>query len=81
MSCGVGSRCGLDLALLWLCRGPVAIAPIGPLAWELPCALGVALERQKTEKKTNKEVFYKQIYYFFISLFFTFSEYSLLTVG
>ena len=31
-----------DLALLW-CR-PAAAAPIQSLAWELPCATGVALK-------------------------------------
>ena len=35
-----------DPALLWLWRRPVAIAPIGPLAWELPYAEGAALKRQ-----------------------------------
>ena len=29
---------------LW-CR-PVATAPIGPLAWEPPCAMGAALETE-----------------------------------
>ena len=33
-----------DLALLWLWYRPVAIAPIQPLAWEPPCATGVALK-------------------------------------
>ena len=47
VSCGVGCRCSLDLALLWLWRRPAATAPIGPLAWELPYAVGVVLERQK----------------------------------
>ena len=37
----------LDLALLWLWHRPVAIAPIGPLAWEPPYA-----ERKK-ERKSN----------------------------
>ena len=31
-SCGVGYRCNLDLALLWLWLRPVATAPIQPLA-------------------------------------------------
>ena len=44
-SCEVGGRRGLDLALLWLRLA--AAAPIGPLAWELPHAEGVALKRQK----------------------------------
>ena len=34
---------------LW-CR-PVAIAPIGPLAWEPPYAAGVALKKDKRQKK------------------------------
>ena len=34
MSCGVGRRHGSELLWLW-CRW-VAVAPIGPLAWELP---------------------------------------------
>ena len=45
MSCGVGGRCGLNLALLW-CRLAV-VAPIGPLAWDPPDAAGAALEKQK----------------------------------
>jgi len=47
MSCGVGCRQGSDLVLLWLWCRPAAVAPIGPLAWELPYAAGVALERKK----------------------------------
>ena len=39
-----------DLALLWLWRRPAATAMIRPPAWEPPCAMGVALKRQK---KTN----------------------------
>ena len=50
MSCGVGGRRGLDPELLWLWRRPVATAPIRPLAWEPPYALGAALE--KTKKKS-----------------------------
>ena len=51
MSCSVGRRRGLDPALLWLWHRPATIALIGPLAWELPYATGVALIRQKTKKK------------------------------
>ena len=49
MSCSVGHRQGLDLALLWpwLWHRPAAAAPIRPLAWELPYASGVALRRKK----------------------------------
>ena len=47
MSCGVGHRLSSDPALL--CPGPrqAAVAQIQPLAWELPCAPGAALKRQK----------------------------------
>ena len=41
MSCGVGHRCGSDPELLWLWYGPSAVAPIQPLAWEHPYAMGV----------------------------------------
>ena len=47
----MGFRRGLDLALLWLWHRPTAIAPIRPLAWEPPCAMGAALKRQKDKKK------------------------------
>ena len=43
LSCGVDHRCRSDLALLWLWCGPAAVAPVGPLAWELPYATGAAL--------------------------------------
>ena len=43
VSCGVGCRCSLDLALLWLWCWPAAMAPIRPLAWEPPYAVGAAL--------------------------------------
>ena len=42
-----------DPALLWLWRRLAATAPIQPLAWEPPYAVGAALKRQK-DKKTNK---------------------------
>ena len=51
MSCGVGRRGGSDPALLWVWRRPAAAALIQPLAWELPCAKGVALKKKKREKK------------------------------
>ena len=34
-----------DLALLWLWYRPAAVAPIQPLAWELPYAMVVALKK------------------------------------
>ena len=56
MSCGVGHRHGLDLALLGLWCRLAAVAPIGPLAWEPPYAVGVALKRQKTKTKKKIEL-------------------------
>ena len=53
ISCGVGCRYSSDLALLWLWPRPAAVAPIQPLAWELPYAAGAALKRQKTKNKTK----------------------------
>ena len=45
------------LKLLWLWSRPVATAPIGPPAWEPPCAAGAALEKAKgqKDKKTKKK--------------------------
>ena len=40
-----------DPALLWLWHRPVATAPIRPLAWEPPYAMGAALEMAKKKKK------------------------------
>ena len=54
MSCGVGRRRGSDPALLWLWRRLAATAPIGPLAWEPPCAEGAAQEKAKRQKKKKK---------------------------
>ena len=47
MSCGVGCRRGSDPAWLWLWCRPAATAPIRPLAWEPPYAVGAALEKAK----------------------------------
>ena len=58
MSCTVGRRCSLDLALLWL----AAAALIRPLAWKLPYATGVALKRKKKDFKIfPEEKFLSQI--------------------
>ena len=53
MSCGVGCRRSLDLALLWLWLSLAATALIRPLAWEPPYAMGTALKRQKAKKKDD----------------------------
>ena len=55
MSCGVGRRHGWDPLLLWLWRGPAAVALIGPLAWEPSCAMGEALKGQTDKKKKKKK--------------------------
>ena len=46
-SYSISQGCGSDLVLLWLWLWPAAAAPIGPLAWELPYAMGVALKKKK----------------------------------
>ena len=51
VSCGVGRRLGSDPLLLWLWRRLAATAPIGPLAWGPPCAVGVALKKHKNKQK------------------------------
>ena len=51
MSCGVGHRCGSDPQLLWLWCTLAATALIGPLAWELPYATGVTLNKNKKKQK------------------------------
>ena len=50
MSCGVGHRLGLDLALLWLWCRPAATALIRRLAWEPPYAESAVLEMAKRQK-------------------------------
>ena len=51
VTCGVGCKLGLDLALLWLWCGPSAAAPIQPLSWEPPYATSGALKSKKKKKK------------------------------
>ena len=53
VSCGVIHRLGSDPKLLWLLGRPAAAAPIQPPAWELPCAVGVALKRDQKKKKVH----------------------------
>ena len=51
MSYSVGRGCSLDLVLLWLWCRLAATAPIWPLAWELPYAMGVGPKKAKKKKK------------------------------
>ena len=68
MSCGIGHRSGLDLALLWFWHRLAATAPIRPLAWEPLYAAGAALEKAK---KTIYIDMYISIYiYIYIYIFF-----------
>ena len=54
MSCGIGRRHCLDL-VLWLWGRPAATAPIRPLAWEFPYAMGEALKKPKKKKKKKRK--------------------------
>ena len=57
VSCGVGRRRSSDPALLWLWCRPVAAAPIGPLAWEPPYAVGAAQRNSKKKiENTGKHI-------------------------
>ena len=55
VSCGVGCRLSSDPVLLWLWYRLAAVAPIGPLAWEPPYAVGVALKSKTKQKKKKKK--------------------------
>ena len=55
MNCGVGCRHGSEPALLWLWLRLVAVAPIGPLAWEPPYAAGSGPRKGKKTKKKKKK--------------------------
>ena len=49
-SCSAGHRCGSGLVLLWLWHRPAVVAPIRPLAWELPYASGAAPKKCSPKK-------------------------------
>ena len=51
----MGCRHGLNLVLLWLWHRLAATAPIGPIAWESPCDMGVALKKKKKAKRNTTE--------------------------
>ena len=56
MSCGIGHRRSLDAELLWLWCRQVATAPVRPLAWEPPYAVGAAQEMAKRKKKIERKL-------------------------
>ena len=61
MSCGVGHRHGLDLALLWLWHRPVVAVLIRLLAWETPYATCAALKvksKKAKKKKSNNNTYW-----------------------
>ena len=67
MSCGVGHRHGSDPAWLCLWCRLAAAAPIGPLAWEPPYAMGAALEmaKRQQQKKFPLDIKYFYVLYIF----------------
>ena len=54
MSSDVGHRHGSDPEWLW--HRPAAVAPIHPLAWELPYATGVALKRKTKHQLVSMSI-------------------------
>ena len=83
MSYGVGHRCSLDPAWVWLWGRLAAVALIRPLAWEIPHTIGAALKRKKKKKKKRTLAVLRHIFqlvlqlsewhfYLFIFLFFCF---------
>ena len=56
MSYGVGCRRGLDPMLLWLQHRPKVTAPVCPLAWEPPYAMGVAPQKKQKKKDSGAVV-------------------------
>ena len=70
MNCGLDHRRGSDPVLLWLWPRLAATAPIQPLAWESPYAMGAALKRQKKKMAmTNKSVLPQGWYKILVFLF------------
>ena len=55
MSCGAGHSHSSDPPLLWLLHRLAGAAPIQPLAWELPYAVGAALKRLKNNNNKEEE--------------------------
>ena len=52
-----------DLALLWLWCKPAAVAPIQPLVWKLPYAMGAALKIKKEKRNSlnNNEIWWTEL--------------------
>ena len=50
-----GPQMWLRSGVVWLWHGLAAVAPIQPLTWEPPCAVTVALKRQKERKRRKTD--------------------------
>ena len=50
---GIGCRFSSDQELLWLWCRLAAAAPIQPLAWKLPYAMGTAIKRKKNARSLS----------------------------
>ena len=66
VSCGVGGRRGLDLALLWLWCRLAAVAPIRPLAWASTCHRCGPKKSKKKKKKIVSPPSHLSYYLYFI---------------
>ena len=63
MSSDVDRRLGLDPALLWMWHRLAAVAPILPLGWEFPYAMGVTQKDKKKKKKSVEKYIYFCVIY------------------
>ena len=73
MSYGIGFRCSLDLALmwLWLWYRLVATALIQPLAWEFQYDAGAALKIKTKQNKKPQNIIMTSSYEFIFFIFYT----------
>ena len=54
-SSGLGLRCSSESMLLWLWHRLADLAPIWPLAWELPYATGAALKKRRVPVEAQQK--------------------------
>ena len=55
-----------DPVWLWLRCRPAAAAPIRPLAWAPPCAMGTALKKKRKKEKKGNVYIYVRLGHFLI---------------
>ena len=65
VTCGVGQRCGLDLALLQLWHRLAATGLFQPLAWEPPICLRYSPKKYKKKKICYKTKVVKTMCYWY----------------